>query len=323
MQQAHHFVQAVLPHPQRVRRMQHRSWRPAVTQGALSLALALLTTTNARANEVCHFAGTTDYSGQIDVTSTVNARLPDGTTAVDVRVHFSATPWPLIHIRYLMQEISTWKSDQLQTVAVNTRYLVDGHISRQLWDLFDRGPHGLQAYRLEAKSLDSIRHRFPAFARHWDPADFGQPWLQDFHPAGAERRADLDLPASSVGPDLRSPLALAFYWSRWTPRNGQAATVFLPGFKKDKRLDLTIAAAEPARDGQQVWQTSIRYPALNTTQPSIAKVWLSPDRHLLQLAGTVQSGSYTEDGVIRQEGCEGTAEPPNAAGPAALVRTVP
>ena len=292
----------------------HAARRPAVRRCAVCLVVALLSTINARASEVCHFAGTTDYSGRLEVTTNVNARVTDGTTTVDVIARFIATPWPLIHIHYLMEEISTWKSDQLQGVAANTRYLVDGHIVRQVWDLFDHGTNGLEAYRLQGKTLDDIRRKFPAFARHWDPADLGQPWLQDYRLAGAERRPDLDLPASSVGPDLRSPLALAFYWSRWIPRSGQAATVFLPGFKKDKRLDLMIAAAEPSRDGQQVWQTSIRYPALSMTHASTAKAWVSTDRHLLQLTGSVQGGSYTGDGVIRQESCEGTAESPNAAG---------
>ena len=185
---------------------------------------------------------------------------------------------------------------------------------RQIWDLFDRGTDGLEAYRLQGKSLDDLRRKYPAFVRHWEPANFGQSWIQDYRLAGAERRPDLDLAASSVGPDLRSPLALAFYWSRRIPRSGQAATVFLPGFKKDKRLDLTIGAAEPSHDGQQVWQTSIRYPALGLAHASTAKAWVSTDRHLLQPAGSVQSGSYTGDGVIGLEGCDGTAESQNDAG---------
>jgi hypothetical protein len=238
----------------------------------------------------------------------------DGTTTVDVIVQFMATPWPLVHIRYLMEEVSVWKSEQLQSVATNSRYLVGGHIVRQIWDLFERRPSGLEAYRLQGKTLDDFRRKYPAFVRHWGAEDFGQPWIQDYRLAGAERRTDLDLPASSVGPDLRSPLALAFYWSRWISRSGQAATVFLPGFKKDKRLDLTIGAAEPSHDGQHVLQTSIRYPALGSANASMAKAWVSTDRHLLQLTGSVQSGSYAGDGLIRLEGCDGMAASPNAAG---------
>jgi hypothetical protein len=208
-----------------------------------------------------------------------------------------------------MEEISLWKSDRLQSVAVNSRYIVDSHIVRQEWDVFDLGPDGLQALRLQGKTLDDIRRKYPAFVGHWDPASFGQPWIQDYRLANAQRRPDLDLPATSVRPDLRSPLALAFYWSRRIPGNGQVATVFLPGFKKDKRVDLTIVAAEPPRDGQQLWQASVWYPALSTTYASTAKVWVSMDGHLLQLAGTVQGANYTAYGVIRQEDCSGTAEP--------------
>ena len=288
--------------------------RPAIRRCVVCLVAALLGTITARASEVCRFAGTTDYSGRIEVTTNVNARGTDGTTTVDVNVHFMATPWPLVHIRYLMQEVSTWKSDQLQSVATNSRYLVDGRIVRQIWDLFDRGTDGLEAYRLQGKTLDDFRRKYPAFVRHWVVADFSQPWIQDYRLAGAERRPDLDLPASSVRPDLRSPLALAFYWSRWIPRSGQAATVFLPGFKKDKRLDLTIGAAKLSRDGQQVWQTSIRYPALSLAHASTAEAWVSTDRHLLQLAGTLQSGSDAGDGAIRLEGCDGTVASPKSAG---------
>ena len=243
--------------------------RSAIRRCAVCIAAALLSTVTARASEVCHFAGTTDYSGRIEVTTNVNARVTDETSTVDVTVYFTATPWPLVHIRYLMQEVTTLKSGQLQSVATNSRDLVDDHIGRQIWDLFDRGTDGLEAYRLQGKTLDDFRRKYPAFVRHWDAANVGQPWIQDYRLTSAERRPDLDLPASSVGPDLRSPLALAFYWSRWIPRSGQAATVFLPGFKKDKRLDLTIGAAEPSRDGQQ--RAATAWAALSLSSQVIAR----------------------------------------------------
>jgi hypothetical protein len=275
----------------------------------LAYLVAVHLSTNAHAAEVCHFLGTSDYSGRIDVTTNINNRVMDATTTVDVIAAFVATPLPFVHLNYLMEEISTWKSDQLQSVAVNSRYIVDSHIVRQEWDLFDRGPNGFEAYRLQGETLADFRRKYPAFVRHWDPTNFGQPWLQDYRLADPERRRDLDLPASSMRPDLRSPLALAFYWSRRIPSSGQAATVFLPGFKKDKSVNLTIAAAEPPRDGRQLWQTSIRYSALSKTHASTAQAWISMDGHLLQLAGSVQSGSYSAYGVIRQENCTGTAEP--------------
>ncbi len=276
--------------------------------------MAHLSTLSARANEVCRFAGTTDYAGRLIVTATVNPEAATGTTTIDVAANFIATPVPFIHIRYLMEEISIWKSDELQRLAVNSRYIVNTFVVRQEWDVFDRVTAGLQAYRVQGKTLDDFKHKHPAFVRHWDPASFGQPWLQDYPEARAERRRDLDLPAAPNQPDLRSPLALAFYWTRRMPVGGQTLSVFLPGFKKDKHLDVTIAGAAPRRDGQQLWQTSVRYAALSETQPSTARAWISADGHLLQLAGSVQSGYYTGQGVIRQLGCDGTTEPSHAQG---------
>ena len=261
---------------------------------------------------MCHFTGTSDYAGHVEVTTNVSTRANDGTTTVDVVAGIKATPILFVHINYLMEEISTWRSGQLQRVAVNSRYIVDNHVIRQEWDLFDRGAAGLEAYRLQGKTPRDLLLRHPAFIRHWNPANFGEPWLQDYQSAGPERRPDLDLPRTSLRPNLRSPLALAFYWSRQLPSNGQATTVFLPGFKRDKRVDLTITEAEPPHDGRQVWQTSVRYPALSKTRASTADAWVSMDGHLLQLTVSVQSGSGNLHGVVRQVGCNGTADPPSA-----------
>ncbi len=225
---------------------------------------------------------------------------------MDVRLGFKGTPMPFVHTNYLMQEISIWKATELQSLAVNSRYRVDGRVVRQLWDVFVRGRDGLDAYRLQARTPDEFRGKHPAFAEHADSATFGQPWLQDYWRANPERRRDLDLPASSAVLDLRSPLALAFYWARRLPRTGQIATVFLPGFKKDKSVALTIGPAGPPSHGAQPWATSVRYPALSMTRASTAEAWVSADGHLLQLSVQVRTGDRTADGVIRQEGCSST-----------------
>jgi hypothetical protein len=44
------------------------------------------------------------------------------------------------------------------------------------------------------------------------------------------------------------------------------------------------------------------------TLDATASAWVSMDGHLLQLAGSVQGANYTAYGVIRQEGCTGTAD---------------
>ena len=97
---------------------------------------------------------------------------------------------------------------------MNSRYLIGNHIVRQQWDYFQRGADGLQAYRVQAKTLADFRRRHPGFIQHWDPATFGQPWLDDYPAVSPERRIDLDLKGAPLPSALRPPLAMAFYWVR-------------------------------------------------------------------------------------------------------------
>ena len=78
-------------------------------------------------------------------------------------------------VHYLVEEVSNWHDGQLESVAVNSRYLIGDHIVRQQWDNFQRGTDGLQAYRVQAKILADFRRRHPGFIQHWDPMTFGQP----------------------------------------------------------------------------------------------------------------------------------------------------
>jgi hypothetical protein len=291
-----------------------RMFQIAIKQWAIGLAAVLLLPVGAHADELCRFAGTTDYGGRVAVTTSANARAADGTATVDVVARFSATPMALWHIDYLLQETSSWKSGQLLNLGVNSRYIVDGHVVRQQWDVFDRGRDGLDAYRVQGKRLDDFRRKHPGFVGHWDPVTFGQRWISDYQFAGPERRPDLDLPDSPTGPDVRSPLALAFYWTRRVPRAGETVTVILPGFKQEKSVDLTIASAGSSSDGLQLWQSSLRYPARSSAEASSAKAWVSMDGHLLQLAFTVHGMGRTAHGVIRQEGCDENAEASSAQG---------
>lgn len=272
-----------------------------ITRFWLCLAAALAFAGNARGAQICRFAGHTDYSGQLTVTAS-DRHAADGTLSVDVLGAFRATPWPFVHIRYLMEELSTWRSGQLQSVAVNTRYLADGHIVRQLWDVYTANGHGLTAYRLEG-SAAQIRRRHPGFIRHWDPSTFGKPWLRDFWSAHPDRRPDLDLPASSMRPDLKVPLALAFYWSRWPPSGARTIDVFLPGFKKDKTATLTVQPEGPPGNGWHQWQITVRYPGLSLSEPSTATAQIATGGRLLQLAGRVVTRNRIARGWIRKQGC--------------------
>ena len=257
---------------------------------------------DASAAEVCRFAGTTDPAGHVTVTTDVAAA--DGVTRVDVAATFESTTMFWIRIEYLVEELSIWRAGELESVAVNSRYLVHKHVVRQQWDEFQRSTDGLRAYRVQAKTLADFRRKHPGFVQHWDPATFGQPWLRDYTSASPERRSDLDLKASPLPSGLRSPLAMAFYWIRWLPHRSLDVPVFLPGLKRDGLVDLSITAT--ASLGGMVWRAPLQYPALSETPASTATAWTSPDGHLLRLAVDVHHPSGSGRGVIEQQACEGT-----------------
>ena len=260
----------------------------------------------ASAEEICHFAGTTDFAGRVSVTT--EAATANDTTHLDITARFDGRWLVLFHVHYLTQEISTWRAGQLESVAVNNRYLIGQHVIRQQWDVFQRAPGGFQAHRIEGKSFADFRRKFPRFAQHWDPATFGEPWLQDFASASPERRADLDLKLSARAPELRTPLAMAFYWDRWLPHGGEDIPVFLPGFKHDRLVNLPIET--PSSSNPTRWQASVLYPALSKTRPSTATAWISPDRHVVQLTLDLHRSGDSAEGVIHQEGCQGAPVPP-------------
>ena len=270
---------------------------------ALLAGLAALSPASA---EICRYDGVTTHAGHVVARTEVAA--VGGVLIVDVTLALDASTW-LFDVQYRVQEISTWRGGGLQSLAVNNRYGVDGHIRRQQWDVLTRGSAGLEAYRVQAKTLAEMQRRHPAFARHWDSATFGQPWLQDYAAAAAERRPDLDLPGTAMPPGLRPPLALAFYWSRRLPPGGETVPAFLPGFKQDARLDVPFGAVAPG-DGWRRWQAPVHHAALSAAPVSTTAAWVSPDGRLLQLAFDVHARQGSAQGTVRQQGCEGTPVPP-------------
>jgi len=280
--------------------------RKSAATGMLVALVVQLCRVDASGAEVCHFTGASDYDGHVAVTTDVAAA--DSITRVDVAGTFEATTMFWLHIRYLIEEVSTWRNGELETVAVNSRYLVGDHIVRQQWDYFDRGADGLQAHRVQGKTFADFRRDHPGFAQHWDPATFGQAWLHDYHLASPKRRTDLDLKDLPPPSGLRSPLAMAFYWVRWLPRGNQDVPVFLPGFKSERLLHLKIEAASSS-DGT-VLRAPLRYSAFSETPVSIATARTSPDGHLLQLAFEVHGSRGSGRGLILQDGCDGTPMAP-------------
>jgi hypothetical protein len=266
-----------------------------------SIAAMMLGTGDRSSAEVCRFSGTTDPSGKVAVTADVTRT--NGATHVAVAATFETTTMLWFHIHYLAEEVSIWRSGELETVGVNTRYLLGNHIVRQTWDLFKRDRDGMRGYRVQAKSRTDFQRRHAGFVQHWDPSTFGQPWLDDYSAASPERRADLDLTISPVSSNLLSPLALAFYWVRWLPPGAQDKAVFLPGFKADKLVDVPMTAT--VWSGGTVWRTPLRYSVLSKAPPSIATAWMSADRRLLQLALDLHEPRGAGSGILTQEGCDG------------------
>ena len=250
----------------------------------------------ARAAEVCLYEGRTSYSGHVVVRT--EAAEANGLTTIDVTARLDAEVWWLWKVQYLTEEISTWRAGELQSVAVNNRYSVNGRVNRQQWDVFVRGPDGLVASRVQSRSLSEFRRRHPAFVAHWDPGAFGQAWLPDYAAAGPERRTDLDLGRAAMPPQLRTPYALAFYWSRWLPAAGGTVPVFMPGWKRDARLDALVTPSGAGR-----WRMDLRHPALGGDRASWAEAAVSPDHRLLRLSFDVHASVGNGQGWADQAGC--------------------
>jgi hypothetical protein len=260
------------------------------------LAAALLALAPAsQAAEVCTYAGAASHDARATIRT--EASEAGGMLTLRVLARVQAAPW-WWSLSYLMEEISTWRGGELQSVALNTRYILDGRVRRQQWDVLARTPEGLQAQRVQSTSLPEFNRRHPRFAGHWDPSRFGQPWLSDYPAAGPERRTDLDLPRAGMPPGLRTPLALMFYWSRFLPPGNEAVPVFLPGWKRDARADEPVAAVSPGR-----WRMTLRHPAVGAG--SWAEAAVSPDHQLLRLTFAVRARVGNGEGWVALEGCTG------------------
>nr|WP_321986216.1 hypothetical protein [uncultured Lichenicoccus sp.] len=268
-----------------------------------SAACLLSLAAPASADEVCRYAGSSDYGGRLAIEARSVAG--EGGLHLDVRLQLDAAPLPLVHTHYLMQEISVWHRDGLAQLAVNSRYRFNDHVVRQQWDVYDRSPTGLAAWRVQGKRAAEFRRQHPGFARHWDPAGFGAPWLADYATAAPARRPELDL-AHDMRP-VRVPLALAFYWLRWLDRPGMVP-VYLPGFKEQKLIDLAIAAG--GSPTSRTWKTTPHYPGLSPSQASTVEATMSADRHLLRLGFDLHGVEHSARAALALAGCTGTLPRP-------------
>jgi hypothetical protein len=183
-----------------------------------------------------------------------------------------------------------------------------GSIRRQQWDLFKRTPGGMQAWRVQAKTLADFQTRHPGFVQHWSPAAFGENWLPDYAAAPPERRADLDLPEAQMPPGLGTPLLLAFYWVRWAGAQERKVAVFLPGFKHNPRADIRVQSLGVEPGGLLHLRSSARHPQLSETKVSVGDAWISADHRLVRETFDARTDSGSAHGDLHLEQCQG--QPP-------------
>ena len=252
--------------------------------------------------ETCRFAGDTSHGGRL--AATVTATDADGLRTIDVALTFTIDALATA-VTYYGQEITMWRGRDLQTIAINQRTLFNDSIKRQQWDVFRRNGSRFEAYRVQAKRLEDFRPHHPGFVQHWAPEDFAHPWLQDFLKAPPDRRPDLDLPAPT---GAQAPLALAFYWSRYLPDQGDAAPLILPGFKRDKTAELRWSPPTQG-DGWRSWSTPLVHPGLDDSPASLATAWVSPQHALLQLGFEVHTTWASGQTLLKAQPCQGPAVP--------------
>ena len=229
----------------------------------------------------------------------------NGETTVDVTAQVSATSFGVLGWRYWLEELSVWRDGTLRLAAVNHRYVFGGRIQRQQWDVFTRTPEGLSGQRVQGKTLAEFQTRYPAFAGHWSPDQFGLPWLPDYNAAPPERRRDLDLPRTDLVAGIGTPLAMAFYWIRWDDDARRRVPIFLPGFKKDSRVDIDVETIGIDAAGVRHLRSSVSHPQLGGTRPSTGDAWVAADHRLTRVRFDAYGALGTAHGDLELEACSG------------------
>jgi hypothetical protein len=278
---------------------QEMVWQAAL-QRTFMATVSFMLLYDAASAEVCQFTGTTDPSGTISVISSVETA--NGVTKVDVSATYDTTAYLFFHVHYLVNEITLWQGDQLQTIGINTRYLLGSHVIRQTWDVFHRDNASMRGYRVQGKTLADFERKHRGFVRYWDPTTFGRPWLDNFEAAVPERRADLDLVRSASSPKLQTPFAFTFYSIRMLRPGAAEQTIFLPGFKGEKLLTLPLTSSRS--NAGVVWQAIIKYSNFSTTEVSTVTANIAPDRHLKWIEMDLHDKRVDAKGALTLQSCQ-------------------
>jgi hypothetical protein len=111
-------------------------------------------------------------------------------------------------------------------------------------------------------------------------------------------------------PGVGPPLALAFYWSRWIGPDGQKVAVFLPGFKRDSRADISVVSLGIDGDGTRHFRSTVRHPQLSRDEASVGDAWIAADHRLTRVTFDAHGASGNAQGDVRLERCQGDAAAP-------------
>jgi hypothetical protein len=270
----------------------------------LTLLLALAPVL-VQAAETCTYRGGGDYDAQIALTTIAERQ---GTTLrLRALWRLTARPLPFYRFEYLVEEISEWQGQRLIRLGLNLRHFVNGRIRRQQWDVFARTGDGFAAWRLQGKRAEELAGKHAGFARHWDVADFGQPWLADYPTAAAEARSDLALKPGEAPAGLVPPFAAGFYLPRFAPAAPQRIALFIPGNKQQNRADLDVPAPAPAPAGGHVWRITLESEKLGLDRGSQAVATIAPGGRLAAIRFRLLGFGMTAAGEIALQGCEGEA----------------
>ena len=106
-------------------------------------------------------------------------------------------------------------------------------------------------------------------------------------------------------PGLGTPLLLAFWWVRWAGEKDRTVPVFLPGFKRNARMDVRVVSLGVEAGGLLHLRSTVRHPQLSATAISAGEAWIAPDHHLARITFEARVDHGSARGELRLDRCEG------------------
>lgn len=250
--------------------------------------------------EECVYQGTADHSGKLQVTTQTQQKNGELRLRVMLRVQASPLLWK---VDYMADEYTVWKGSELQSIAFNDRFLLNGSVKRKKWDTWSKTSGAFRGFRILAENESELQREHRAFSRHWPERMFGQHWWLDHGQSDPDRESALDLPKNAVTKGLQTPLASVFYWIRFLPRKAQKIPVFILTEKEHKRVDFQLPAPKKA-GADLVWAAPIHAEKFETPQGKPARITLSSSGLLRQIDLSMRHDLGSASGSLKLVGCK-------------------